>query len=157
VSEFTVKVEGIKQVGAALDVLTMRFDAAAAKIAEGAGDIIAKHAKSTSIWRGETKNLPSPPRPTQRTGATRNSIRTRDVKREAFGEWSSNVRPTTEYARRLELGYPNGNKQLPVPGVKYGKGLQPTRPYPYLGPGFTSARDEVIEYYERTWREALEA
>jgi len=156
VSEIRIVVRGVDELSAAFEAMVLRFDAAAEQIVQGAGDIIAGKAKDTERWRGDSSALPMPPKPTQRTGATRNSIRTRDVKREELGSWSSNVRPTTEYARRLELGYPKGNKSLPTPGAHYERGRQPTRPFPYLSPAFEASRDEVIEFYNRRWLEAME-
>ena len=146
---FNMNVAGVRELKDALDVLAAGFDEAAQRVVEKAGAIIGGQAKRE--FRGSRQAPPSPPRPTLRTGNLRNSIQVGEIKRESIGTWSSKVGPTMVYGRRVELGYPAGNAGLPTPGAHYSRGHQPTRRFPYMGPGFDQSRDRVVAMYNDEW------
>ena len=124
-------------------------DIASRNIVRDGGHLIARYAKLN--FRGDTSALPEPPRPTLRSGNTRNSIDTHEVRRVGAGRWMSRTYPTTVYARRLELG---GQSRQQV----FGQGpviTIATRPFPYLAPAVKEARPELKQIYTLEWEAAM--
>lgn len=84
-------------------------------------------------------------RPNVVTGTLRRSI-THDPVRRAFGGYATRVGPSTVYARRVELGWPNSDGT---------RGHQRTRPFPYFTPAYDQVRRELTEIAAATWRKAM--
>lgn len=137
-SEFYVKVKGVKEVETALDDMAARMDKAMAQVAIKAAQTIEKNAKKE--FRGESSAPPRPPRPTRRTGNLRDSIHSEGPTSEGNSTYSAKVGPTLLYGRRVELGYEGGGG---------GRGHQSTRKFPYLSTGFEKSRDDIKALYHR--------
>ena len=135
-----IHISGVSGFLKGLEEAKIKADLGARQIVEQGGVIIANEAK---LQFKEGDGPPSPPRPTSRTHNLRNSIRTLEVRKEEGG-WSSKTGPTLIYARRVELGYPQG----------VGRGHQMTRPFPYLGPGFENAVPKIDDLAHLVWAKA---
>lgn len=139
-------------------------DKVSERIVRQGGEVIARRAKEVFLGAPVKNPIPNKrklrdvgtvepswPRPTNRSGHTRDSIQTWDVDRIGHGRWASRTYPTTVYARRLELGGTSINQV-------FGKGpfIQiVTRPFPYLSPGLDKAKPEIRRIYKTQWAEAL--
>lgn len=138
---------GINQAIAALAKMDQRVDAATAVTVVQAGALTEAKAKANfegSHKRGEPRVPNSDNKPNIVTGTLRRSIRSTPTVRLAGG-YSVMVGPTTEYGRRVELGFV-GQDSL---GRRYN---QP--PYPYFGPAVEEVRVEAHALAISNWAAA---
>jgi len=147
-SEIQIIMKNTKEFREAIEAKIAIVDAANKSIVSKGGQVIAREAKKVFLGsptkkgpngRGkgqQGQKSPSWPRPTNRTGHLRDSIRV-EVKQEGPGRWSSTTGPTTIYGRRVELG---GGAN---------------RPFPYMEPGFDKALPELKAIYRSEWAKAL--
>lgn len=146
-SEFYIKVKGVKEVEAYFNALELRMEKAMAKVAGDSAKVIQKKARKEFRSRsGGRKDPPRPPRPTLRTGNLQKSILIDGPNRVGPASYSAKVGPTILYGRRVELGYEGGGG---------GRGQQTTRPFPYMGPALEKSRDEIISLYHEQVRKAV--
>ena len=89
-------------------------------------------------YQGAPKYPATPPKPTQRSGNLRNSIRTQSVTSLGSGRWQSDTGPSVKYA-----GY-----------VEYGTSR--SRQFPYMTPGVKNSNEEINRIAQEEWRLAQE-
>ena len=91
-----------------------------------------------TYYQGAPKYPATPPKPTQRSGNLRNSIRMQAVTSLGAGRWQSDTGPSVKYA-----GY-----------VEYGTSR--SREFPYMKPGIKSSASEIYKLAQEEWRLAQE-
>ena len=146
--EFGIIIRNVKEFDKGVEEMIARVNRASEVIVRQGGQVVARESKKIFLGsptkkgpngRGkgqQGQKSPSWPRPTNRTGHLRDSIRV-EVKQEGSGRWSSTTGPTTIYGRRVELG---GGAN---------------RPFPYMEPGFDKALPELKAIYRSEWAKAL--
>jgi len=153
----SIHVKGVSTVEKYLEAQVKRLDAAAQRIVEKGGLIIANNAKGQ--FKGGGTADENHPNPTFRTGNLRNSIKVLEVRREGLGMYSSKTGPTMMYGRRVELGFSGTVNGYTASrgGTTYtvGSYSATTRAFPYMAPGFEKSRAELQELYSYEWRKAL--
>lgn len=121
---------GVKEFESAVLGMAQRFDMAArAAVADVAGKI-ERRAKELSSGR---------PGPNVVTGSHRRGIVTNPIRREGALLWKTEVGPTMQYSRRIELGY-RGTDAL---GRSY---AQPA--YPYFEPAYQDVEPEMVATFQ---------
>lgn len=80
-------------------------------------------------------------RPNVVTGALRRSIHHTPISRLGFALYSTEVGPSTVYARRVELGYAGSE----------GRGHDPTRAFPYFSPAYAATRELFPSIAAHNW------
>ena len=154
--EFGIIIRNVKEFDKGVEEMIARVNRASEVIVRQGGQVVARESKKIFLGsptkkgpngRGkgqQGQKSPSWPRPTNRTGHLRDSIRV-EVKQEGSGRWSSTTGPTTIYGRRVELGgtsRTNGHTIV-------------TRPFPYMEPGFEASKPELRAIYRKVWTEAV--
>ena len=91
-----------------------------------------------TYYQGAPQYPATPPKPTQRSGNLRNSIRMQAVTSLGAGRWQSDTGPSVKYA-----GY-----------VEYGTSR--SREFPYMKPGIKSSASEIYKLAQEEWRLAQE-
>ena len=155
-SEIQIIMKNTKEFREAIEAKIAIVDAANKSIVSKGGQVIAREAKKVFLGsptkkgpngRGkgqQGQKSPSWPRPTNRTGHLRDSIRV-EVRNRGDNAWESTIGPTTIYGRRVELGgtsRTNGHTIV-------------TRPFPYMEPGFEASKPELRAIYRKVWTEAV--
>ncbi len=138
---------GINEAIAALAKMDARVDAASMTTTVMVGAALETKAKNNFVGahrRGEPRVPNGENKPNVVTGTLRRSIRSTPVVRLASGYMTS-VGPTTEYGRRVELGF-RGADSL---GRTYN---QP--PYPYFGPAVAEVRASALAIATTNWAAA---
>lgn len=138
---------GINEAIAALAKMDARVDGATALTAVQVGALLEAKAKNNfegSHKRGEPRVPNGDNKPNVVTGTLRRSIRSTPTVKIAGG-YTTMVGPTTEYGRRVELGFV-GRDSL---GRNYN---QP--PYPYFGPAVEEVRVEAQGIAIANWASA---
>ena len=91
--------------------------------------------KSGRVYYQGAPNYPAiPPKPTQRSGNLRNSIRTQSVKSLGVGRWQSDTGPSVKYAGAVEYG------------------TSRSRQFPYMTPGVKNSNEEINRIAQEEWR-----
>ena len=91
-----------------------------------------------TYYQGAPKYPATPPKPTQRSGNLRNSIKTQQVTSLGAGRWQSDTGPSVKYAGFVEYG------------------TSRSREFPYMTPGIKSSYEEIISIAQEEWRLAQE-
>jgi len=89
-------------------------------------------------YQGAPKYPATPPRPTQRSGNLRNSIKTQQVISLGAGRWQSDTGPSVQYAGFVEYG------------------TSRSREFPYMTPGVKNSNEEINTIAQEEWRLAQE-
>jgi len=89
-------------------------------------------------YQGAPKYPATPPRPTQRSGNLRNSIKTQQVISLGAGRWQSDTGPSVKYAGFVEYG------------------TSRSREFPYMTPGVKNSNEEINTIAQEEWRLAQE-
>jgi len=89
-------------------------------------------------YQGAPKYPATPPKPTQRSGNLRNSIRMQAVTSLGVGRWQSDTGPSVKYAGAVEYG------------------TSRSREFPYIKPGIKSSASEIYKLAQEEWRLAQE-
>ena len=89
-------------------------------------------------YKGAPKYPAVPPKPTQRSGNLRNSIKTQQVKSLGLGRWQSDTGPSVKYAGFVEYG------------------TSRSREFPYMTPGVKNSNEEINRIAQEEWRKAQE-
>ena len=89
-------------------------------------------------YQGAPKYPATPPKPTQRSGNLRNSIRTQSVTSLGSGRWQSDTGPSVKYAGSVEYG------------------TSRSREFPYMTPGVKNSNEEINRIAQEEWRLAQE-
>jgi hypothetical protein len=154
--EFGVIIRNVKEFDKSVEEMIARVNRASEVIVRQGGQVVAREAKKIFLGsptkkgpngRGkgqQGQKSPSWPRPTNRTGHLRDSIRV-EVRNRGDNAWESTIGPTTIYGRRVELGgtsRTNGHTIV-------------TRPFPYMEPGFEASKPELRAIYRKVWTEAV--
>lgn len=138
---------GVNEAIAALAKMDARVDAASAATVVMVGADLEARAKSNfegAHRRGEPRVPNGENKPNIVTGTLRRSIRSSPVVKFGGG-YMTEVGPTTEYGRRVELGF-RGTDSL---GRRYN---QP--PYPYFGPAVAEVRVNASVIATTNWAAA---
>ena len=91
-----------------------------------------------TYYQGAPKYPATPPKPTQRSGNLRNSIKTQQVTSLGAGRWQSDTGPSVKYAGFVEYG------------------TSRSREFPYMTPGIKSSYEEINSIAQEEWRLAQE-
>ena len=91
-----------------------------------------------TYYQGAPKYPATPPKPTQRSGNLRNSIKTQQVTSLGAGRWQSDTGPSVKYAGFVEYG------------------TSRSREFPYMTPGIKSSYEEIYKLAQEEWRLAQE-
>ena len=91
-----------------------------------------------TYYQGAPKYPATPPKPTQRSGNLRNSIKTQQVTSLGAGRWQSDTGPSVKYAGFVEYG------------------TSRSREFPYMTPGIKSSYEEINRIAQEEWRLAQE-
>ena len=89
-------------------------------------------------YQGAPKYPATPPKPTQRSGNLRNSIRMQAVTSLGVGRWQSDTGPSVKYAGAVEYG------------------TSRSREFPYMKPGVKNSYEEINRIAQEEWRLAQE-
>ena len=132
----------------------LRMDTAARNIVQKGGLVIERKAKEgfnprpsgsqrtsksgRTYYQGAPKYPATPPKPTQRSGNLRNSIKTQQVTSLGAGRWQSDTGPSIKYAGFVEYG------------------TSRSREFPYMTPGIKSSYEEINSIAQEEWRLAQE-
>jgi hypothetical protein len=152
-----VIISGIREFDGALSGLSEKMNLAAKEIVTRGSEVIEKNAKdqwrsrpsgslTTSkrsgrqYYKGYGPYKAERPKPTIRTGNTRNSIGRRYVRSVGPGKWESGTGPTTDYA----------------PYVEFGSRFITTPAFPFMRMGVEASDSEIRAIAERAWRTAQE-
>ena len=87
-----------------------------------------------TYYQGAPKYPATPPKPTQRSGNLRNSIKTQQVTSLGAGRWQSDTGPSVKYAGFVEYG------------------TSRSREFPYMTPGIKSSYEEINSIAQEEWR-----
>ena len=154
--EFGIIIRNVKEFDKGVEEMIARVNRASEVIVRQGGQVVARESKKIFLGsptkkgpngRGkgqQGQKSPSWPRPTNRTGHLRDSIRV-EVRSRGDNAWESTIGPTTIYGRRVELGgtsRTNGHTIV-------------TRPFPYMEPGFEASKPELRAIYRKVWTEAV--
>lgn len=154
--EFGIIIRNVKEFDKGVEEMIARVNRASEVIVRQGGQVVARESKKIFLGsptkkgpngRGkgqQGQKSPSWPRPTNRTGHLRDSIRV-EVRNRGDNAWESTIGPTTIYGRRVELGgtsRTNGHTIV-------------TRPFPYMEPGFEASKPELRAIYRKVWTEAV--
>ena len=154
--EFGIIIRNVKEFDKGVEEMIARVNRASEVIVRQGGQVVARESKKIFLGsptkkgpngRGkgqQGQKSPSWPRPTNRTGHLRDSIRV-EVRNRGDNAWESTIGPTTIYGRRVELGgtsRTNGHTIV-------------TRPFPYMEPGFETSKPELRAIYRKVWTEAV--
>ena len=154
--EFGIIIRNVKEFDKGVEEMIARVNRASEVIVRQGGQVVARESKKIFLGsptkkgpngRGkgqQGQKSPSWPRPTNRTGHLRDSIRV-EVRNRGDNAWESTIGPTTIYGRRVELGgtsRTNGHTIV-------------TRPFPYMEPGFEASKPELRAIYRKIWTEAV--
>ena len=91
-----------------------------------------------TYYQGAPQDPATPPKPTQRSGNLRNSIKTQQVTSLGAGRWQSDTGPSVKYAGFVEYG------------------TSRSREFPYMTPGIKSSYEEINSIAQEEWRLAQE-
>ena len=91
-----------------------------------------------TYYQGAPQYPATPPKPTQRSGNLRNSIKTQQVTSLGAGRWQSDTGPSVKYAGFVEYG------------------TSRSREFPYMTPGIKSSYEEINSIAQEEWRLAQE-
>ena len=91
-----------------------------------------------TYYQGAPQYPATPPKPTQRSGNLRNSIRMQAVTSLGAGRWQSDTGPSVKYAGFVEYG------------------TSRSREFPYMTPGIKSSYEEIYKLAQEEWRLAQE-
>ena len=132
----------------------LRMDTAARNIVQKGGLVIERKAKEgfnprpsgsqrtsksgRTYYQGAPKYPATPPKPTQRSGNLRTSIKTQQVTSLGAGRWQSDTGPSIKYAGFVEYG------------------TSRSREFPYMTPGIKSSYEEINSIAQEEWRLAQE-
>jgi hypothetical protein len=154
--EFGVIIRNVKEFDKSVEEMIARVNRASEIIVRQGGQVVARESKKIFLGsptkkgpngRGkgqQGQKSPSWPRPTNRTGHLRDSIRV-EVKNLGNNAWESTTGPTTIYGRRVELGGTSRTNGRTIV----------TRPFPYMEPGFEASKPELRAIYRKVWTEAV--
>jgi len=147
-------ISGISEFDKALRFDIVKSDAAARNIVTKGALVIERMAKEEFrarpsgsqrvsksgrvYYQGAPKYPAVPPKPTQRSGNLRNSIRTQSVKSLGTGRWQSDTGPSVQYAGFVEYG------------------TSRSREFPYMKPGVKNSYEEINRIAQEEWRLAQE-
>ena len=139
---FSIKVDGLKELGDAFAEMAAKADVAAKAIVAESVAVVEARAKANfhgSHARGEPHTGGS--KPNVVTGMLRRSIGHEPIHRTGLATWETRSGPRTVYGRRVELGYTGG----------VGRGRQPTKPYPFFQPAVTGSQAQMGLIALRRW------
>ncbi|MGN6607961.1 MAG: HK97 gp10 family phage protein [Jatrophihabitans sp.] len=138
---------GLREFEAALNKVVIQGDAVSRQAVAAAAAIAERDAKNNfegAHKRGEPHV--GGDKPNVVTGTLRRSITTDPIRRYGLGSYGTVVAPRANYARRVELGWPDSDGT---------RGHNVTRPYPYFEPAADHAREELPDLAAAMWRRFL--
>lgn len=146
----SIEVEGITELGAALERIALQANAATRTATAASSHYLEGEVKKTLGSTSHPKGTPTPSAPGDPpsliTGTLRRSVKATRPVSLGYGRWESTVGPTAVYGRIQELGGTTGRNQA-------------TRlpPRPFVQPSYDRAvtTGAMIRAYHTAWRAAL--
>lgn len=145
-----VQVVGVAQLGAALELMAARLNAATRSATAQAAHLLEAEIKKTLTTSSHQRGTPTPSAPGEPpslvTGMLRRSITVNGPHPLGLGTWEALTGPTAVYGRIQELG-----------GVTGRGGATVLPPRPYVQPSFEqlATSGELSRLYYSAWRTAI--